>query len=135
MAHSHWLEVCELGSSCRRNGGNSDICQPDRTGRSCDIWVTKGHHDLRKTRKVTSTLYLTGDYQIPSIKKDHPSVDELTCCYCQQEKSNTQRGTWNTCNVTTSTYSNKKVMGGRHMQYAKQAAELTFTLLVTASVS
>lgn len=53
VAHCHWLEVCELGASCCRNGGNSDVCQPDGTGWGCDIGVTKGHHHLRKNRKVT----------------------------------------------------------------------------------
>lgn len=57
VAHSHWLEVCELCSSCRCNGGNSYICQSNRTGWCRDIWVTKGHHHLGKNRKVTSTFY------------------------------------------------------------------------------
>lgn len=127
MAYSHWLEVCELGSSCRRNGGNGDICQPDRTGRGCDIWVAQGHHHLRKNRKVTSTLYLAADYQIPSIKKDQLSADGLTCCYCQQEKSYTQRRTQKAWNITTSTYRNKKVMGGRHMQKRSQINFHTFS--------
>lgn len=94
VAHCHRLEVCELGASGRRNGGNGDVCQPDGTGRGCDIGVAKGHHHLRKNRKVTwlsniwhwgkNNWVLIDSYVAAASKRSHTDRGEYKKLWMEQ---------------------------------------------------